>query len=146
MLRCWLLTSGLLTSVPSPFVSVNPFHARHEQEKLGCTKGRSGRPTKRPGEIGQDLVATELSAQETKVHRPRQGIEEMSLKRFCRKTKKTKSYVKRQNNETIGTKSALLSWLPTGGMSLFCLCEPFLCKSCPGKGQIYHGLGKIGCQ
>ena len=32
-----------------------------------------------------------------------------------------------------GTRSALCSWLPTSGTTLFCLCKPFSCKACPGK-------------
>ena len=31
-----------------------------------------------------------------------------------------------------GTRSALCSWLPTSGTTLFCLCKPFSCKACPG--------------
>ena len=29
-----------------------------------------------------------------------------------------------------GTRSALSSWLPTRGTTLFCLCKPFSCKAC----------------
>ena len=31
-----------------------------------------------------------------------------------------------------GTRSALFSWLLTGGPTLFCPCKPFSCKACPG--------------
>ena len=32
-----------------------------------------------------------------------------------------------------GTRSALCSWLPTGGTTPLCLCKPFSCKACPGN-------------
>ena len=31
------------------------------------------------------------------------------------------------------TRSALCSWLPTSGTTLFCLCKPFSCQACPRK-------------
>ena len=46
----------------------------------------SERPAERPGGVGQDWVPTELFAQETKVHRSLQGIEEPSLQRLSRST------------------------------------------------------------
>ena len=33
---------------------------------------------------------------------------------------------------TSGTRSALCSWLLTSGPTLFCICEPFSYKACPG--------------
>ena len=52
--------------------------------------GRVGseRQAERPGGVGQDWAQTELFAQETKVHRSLQGIEETSLQRLSRSTNK----------------------------------------------------------
>ena len=49
---------------------------------------RFARPAERPGEVGQDGVPTKLFAQETKVQRTLQGIEETSLQRLSRSTNK----------------------------------------------------------
>ena len=54
---------------------------KHVESKTRTYHGRVGseRPAERPGEVGQDWVATELFAQETKVHRTLQGIEETNV-------------------------------------------------------------------
>ena len=60
------------------------------ESKTRTYHGRVGseRPAERPGGVGQDWVPTELFAQETKVHRSLQGIEETSLQRLSRSTNK----------------------------------------------------------
>ena len=60
------------------------------ESKTRTYHGRVGseRPAERPGGVGQDWVPTELFAQETKVHRSPQAIEETSLQRLSRSTNK----------------------------------------------------------
>ena len=48
----------------------------------------SGSPAERPGGVGQDWVPTKLFAQETKVHRTFQSIEETPLQHISRSTNK----------------------------------------------------------
>ena len=63
-------------------------NSRLVEPKTRTYHGRVGseRPTERPGGVGQDWVPTKLFAQETKVHRSLQGIEETSLQRLSRST------------------------------------------------------------
>ena len=89
------------------------------------------------GRVG--LGANRIVAQETRVPRTLQGIEDTSPERFSRSRNKrnpmetdggTKPAV--DNRFITRTRSALSSWLLTSGPTLFCLCKPFSCKACPG--------------
>ena len=72
------------------FVFINPFHARHvrSQTRTHHRRVASGRTAEWRGGVGQDCMPTELFAQETKVHRSVQGIEQASLQRLSRSTNK----------------------------------------------------------
>ena len=92
-----LLSAGLVfldvlctKKVLQGHTNVGPLFSKPVESKTRTYHGRvgSGRPAKRPGGVGQDWVPTELFAQETKVHRTLQGIEETSLQRFSRSTNK----------------------------------------------------------
>ena len=77
------------------FVSVNPFHAGHVREftetpfesTTRTYHGQIGsrRPAERPGGVVQDRVPTKLFAQETKIHRTLQSIEETPLQCLSRR-------------------------------------------------------------
>ena len=122
---------------------------QHVESKTRTYHGQfgSGRPAERPGGIGQDWVPTELFAQKTKASVPSKGSRK---RRFNVSPKARTSEIlckpmEEQNQWfTSGlpavyqrfisrTKSALCSWLPTSGKTLFCLCKPFSCKVCPGN-------------
>ena len=112
----------------------------------------SGRTAGRRGGVGQDCMPTNCSprgqsflvpSKASKTRRLNVSPEARTNEILCKPMEEQSPRLNRGSSAVhqrfiSGTRSALCSWLPASGTTLFCVCKPFSCKACPGTVSSKH--------